>query len=294
MLATMLMSCLIWAKCAHAVLPPASDSCLRNVIAERQKLKSGQCVLRGKRTPIPIAADVEMIEDFEISATFDAGRIRMDSAEPGYVVAANQALKMEMVERKFYRTSTQSAMWIVGTDNLFVDKPDAKRKVHRFMEFDPRALGMYTEISFRGAMPLNEMFSGYLKRPPSEVDIVASDQDLVRISISSETKRRVHQIEYWIAPKEGFSVRKIERRERQKASPEVQWNVIERNTAEWSQIDGVWVPITCHMVNFNGATIINELTCEIQWNAINEPLKDSLFYWKSFGAPPNVVVHDSR
>jgi hypothetical protein len=273
------------------------DFYLSGMLAERQKIRSGDFVVTGtksvkdsKRPKFDYSGKVL------ISCQFDEDRIRIDNLEPAIVpdfpskTPPPPKMRPGRIERKYLRTPAQSVTWIGPNrqDQIVISTPDTM--FGHFLFFDVRGLGLtkWQYLTDQRGLKVEETITA-LGRSLREKSVDTSDPKYVQIVFLVELATRCDELRYWLRPDESFAPVMLETRTRKLNSPDETWHVNEHAETSWEQTDGVWLPVKFEMTQTE-KTAEQKLAWKIRWRSVNKPIDDKRFDWKDFGAPDTVQV----
>jgi hypothetical protein len=150
--------------------------------------------------------------------------------------------------------------------------------------FDVRTIGLVSEFElregFRGgsryARTFESVFASF--RDNYEVDEVAVQEDgTERIRFRLKRDNRIVKW-LWIDPRQGYSPVRHEMNYGHYKPHRVEVQT------QWSQLDGVWVPIKCEMV---GHTHDTRMTIALDWKQVNQPVDPHVFTLEGLDLPPS-------
>ena len=296
---------LVAASCAVADAPPGEtdgakiDFYLSSMLAERQKISSGEFVVSGTNS-----AAFAKTPKFDYSGrlliycAFDETRLRMDNREPSVVAEVPLTHPIKMVpgrmERMYLRTPERSVTWIQhnGNNNITIGKPDSGLYGH-FLSFDVRSLGFvpWKRLSSKSQHHRYNLETTIeaLTRLAREKSVDTSDPRYVQLVFLTDQGTRLEETRYWLSPDQGFAPVRLETRVRN--SRDKGWQVSERADTSWQQTDGVWLP-TMFEITMGDESGELKLVWKIHWRSVNKPIDDARFDWQDFGAPETVPVYD--
>jgi len=277
------------------------DFYLSAMLAEREKLRSGEFVVSGTRagsdpaiSPLPFSGRIL------IYCAFDDNRIRMDNLEPGIVVGFPPTNPPKMwagrIERMFFRTPQQSVTWnsTDGKNRLEIARPGSAMR-GRFLFFDVRGLGLTTwqQLSDRSGVKVGAAVAT-LNKSQREKSVDTSDPKYVQLAFLAQTGGHSDELRYWLRPDQGFAPVRMESRMRTLQTLDPSWQVYERAEISWEQIDGVWLPVNFEIKVNRRQVAEQKLACKVRWPSVNKRVDDTRFDWQDFGAPDTVTVVDTR
>jgi hypothetical protein len=274
------------------------DFYLTSMLAERQKLRSGEFVVSGtKSAKDSKKPELDNSGRVLIFCAFDEARIRFDNREPGLVaelpLTTPPKMKPSRIDRMFFLTPKQSVTWIQGNGNEHIAITAPNSIFGLFLFFDVRGFGLATWNSLtdkRG--PKVETTIAALKRDRRKKTVDTSDSKYVQLVFLMEWGPRFEELRYWLRPDQGFAPVRLEARTRKKFPPDEGWHVNEHAETSWEQTDGVWLPAEFELTRSDESGEV-KMAWKIRWRSVNKPIDDARFDWKDFGAPETVPVIDT-
>jgi hypothetical protein len=270
------------------------DFYLNGMLAERQKLHSGEFVVSGtKSSKFPAMPELDNSARVMISCAFDESRIRWDNLESGIVMESPLTSRRPgVLEQTFVRTPQRSVIWAqgMGSNQIVLLPPNARLEPLLF--FDVRALGLMTcEDLNRSDGRKVETTIAALKKRPRDGSVDLSDPRYVQLVFLTELQGWSNELRYWLRPDQGFAPVRLEASTRNLDSPEGSRRISERTETSWERIDDVWLPVKLEITRPQKFSD-DRLAWKIRWRSVNKPIDDARFDWKDFGAPETVRVTD--
>jgi hypothetical protein len=273
------------------------DFYLTRMLAERQKVRSGEFVVSGtKSSKFPATPELDNSARVMIFCAFDESRIRWDNLESGIFtespLTSRPKRRPGMLERKFVRTPQTSVTWSqgMGSNQIVLSPPNARSEPMLF--FDVHGLGLmkWEDLNRSDGRKVDTTVAG-LKKRPRDRSVDLSDPRYVQLVFSTELQGWSHELRYWLRPDQGFAPVRLEASTRNLDSPEESPRVSERAETSWEQIDDVWLPVKLEITRPQMFSD-DRLAWKIRWRSVNKPIDDARFGWKDFGTPETVPVID--
>jgi prepilin-type processing-associated H-X9-DG protein/prepilin-type N-terminal cleavage/methylation domain-containing protein len=278
---------------------------------ERGKLQRGVCQITGRF----IARDPsESRPSFDgpitIFAAFDGeSKTRFDCSKPGWVIDPSAVLHEDpkqpgrvlggktmkgITKSHFYDNGKKASWWQEDlAPSITVSASfGSRRSDFRMGYFDLRALGLYYELARRHEYDLKTLLDRYAAMP-SIPKVDRSNPSLWLISWAGPAPVPDGDTRFWIDVRNGFTPVRYEGLQRPSNSPNAPWTVVEKSETQWERHGEIWVPVKHHHAVGSKGVWSAVYEFDIKWESINEPVDDSLFDYRSFGAPDYVGVYDN-
>ncbi|HEX4147237.1 MAG TPA: hypothetical protein VHY91_27315 [Pirellulales bacterium] len=273
------------------------DFYLNSMLAERQKLRSGEFVVSGtKSAKLPKKPEWDYSGRVVLYCAFDATRIRFDNREPGIVaelpLTKPRKLTPGRIERMFFRTPERSVTWFQtnGRNEIGISEPGSMSG--QFLFFDVRGLGSmaWQDLTSQRSGGIQKAIPA-LTRFARNVTVETSDPKYVQLVFLKDLGTRFEESRYWLRPDQGFAPVRLDTRVL--FSRDEGWLPHEHTETSWEQRDSIWLPVKFEMTLSDASGELN-LAWKIRWQSVNKPIDDARFDWKDFGAPETVPVFDTR
>ncbi|MCI0738764.1 MAG: hypothetical protein L0Y72_06955 [Gemmataceae bacterium] len=274
---------------------------------ERLKVQSAVCRINGRYVIRPTNAGEKGFDGpLQIFAAFDGQKRRFDSTRPGWEVdaataqphpsgAPGQALsksKRGVESYKYSDNGKKATYWNVrgGANVEIMPSYGDRRLPFDIAYFDLRALGLYHSLALNSQDSFKVLFDAYASMP-SKTRIDRTDPAIWAIHWIFDKRPAMVETVLHVNVREGFTPVRLTVRDRAPRNDNEPWTTIQDFRTDWKQLGDVWVPVNHIYSIFKGSSWL-EVTMDIAWEKVNEPLDDDLFNWKSFGAPESVGVVD--
>ncbi|HTU24206.1 MAG TPA: hypothetical protein VMF30_02340, partial [Pirellulales bacterium] len=192
------------------------DYYLERMLAERQKIHSGEFVVLGTETEKFVRSpSLDYSGKLHIYCTFDEARIRFDNHEPFFDVEGSDRLRLGRAERKSISTAAYSLNWIETPRESRIIISDPTTINGQFLYFDVRALGLIDsrDLNAAGGCRLAPFIDRLLHRTRDK-SVDTSDPACVQLVLVRELGAWADEFRYWIRPDQGFAPVKLEVRTR--------------------------------------------------------------------------------
>jgi|GEM_PF-2670266 len=275
--------------------------------SEREKLRSGQVVLKGEHwRNSKELGEFRISVRFEVAFDHDAHSYRFTQHD----YAQYSTAKMSPQEKADYwertdvphGTSPNGIDWVTeakgGTVvhtplydlHLAIDSPTVSRlppgasQKTTIREWDLAALGLMDWPMFSAEYRLKEILDGF------ETGLSCHAVEMGPSGLSN-LKVRADDTQYdvWIDEKQGMTPVSISRQELNDSMRETS-----RSDVSWKVISGVWVPVSFGISDLLGPDITFGYDLILEWSSVNEQLAADTFTPAGIDKNPDALVADLR
>jgi hypothetical protein len=292
---TCTMACLLWLPAAIACADPTSGKALLDGLREnREKLTSGIFRTSGLRETLNQEARRGSTVKFRAYCAFD-GSVRRFRYEETFTdrYGPFDAAKTRSDAVKYVRTADRSIH--VSTQHplaIDIELPEAPVRGGTVSPFDPRVLGLVSDVELRSGMPRQSFARSF----ESVFEAYANDYDVEDVTQEAESVHRItfrfgpsHEFRktLWIDAARGFTPVRMEVRRPKGGKLQAEPVVVTKT--KWKEIAGVWVPVQSEMEShFND----DRMNVELTWEQVNKPVADEVFTIAGLGIPDTVPWKD--
>lgn len=297
----------VWAAiCGPHVKPvraadPAFDYTLTGFHDSRQRLKTGVCVVQGRKVEIePAYGRLEGTVQLFIAFDHEAGLTRFDRTEPIRVAPDGRRVPLPQTGwvvgteiGKYVKTPDRSLTWINDDPKnttkgaVVIRRPEAA-PYKQASPFDIRIVGVGNMILYEKNRQLDALFAG-LKSRAEEARVQQLDSSLTRLVFPSEiAETRIDFDESRQFVPVRCEVYEFGRDRMLAAKPSFE------STTEWVKVSGVWVPAGLKLrYEINPKQEISyDLTFD--WQRVNVPLPADLFQPRGMDLPDGLAILRSQ
>lgn len=154
------------------------------------------------------------------------------------------------------------------------------------LPFDVRSFGLVDWSSIETPAPFEKVFEAF-----ETSNILGCRSDAEGKCVLTMRPHESVKIELWVDCKQGYTVERSEMRLLDGA-PDAWGDVVAFADVEWTDHDGVWVPISINLErHFNGR---EAYYAKLEWESVNKTLSDDLFQPSSLDVDPDSIIVDDR
>jgi hypothetical protein len=304
-----ILACPLYAQPLPAPAEPDYAFVLAAMKAERLKVRSGVCRIKGTfRVTDPSNPWGTIEGPLEILVAFEGDKLRFDRTQPGWVM--NRQTKPSQLQRVFgwkppvVRRGTEkhhfcdnghkAVYWNEDHDTLSIlpSAVDSQRRIGYLGFFEVRGLGLHRHPLWQKQLRLPELFEVLGKR--LDHPVVHRDRtDCWSIQSESSDEFSESKESLTVDVSRGFIPIEfsLSQRKRRQGEP---WHPVQWMATRWEQRGEVWLP-THHSsrISLSANSKRVEWEASLTWEKLNEPIDPTLFDYKSFNVSEWVWIMDS-